>query len=527
MKLSHVSLVLAGLIFVTYLALHSPLQSRAQSTSLPGDANHDGKISLADFQVWRTAYIGGTQPTPTPTACTGVAVSPSDDIQAVVDAHPAGTTYCLSAGLWREQSVTPKAGDTYIGTGQETILSGARILEPWINSGSSWYVGGQTQEGQVHGECGEIARCGHPEDLFIDNEAQVHVSSLAEIGPGKWFFDYAADRIYVGSNPSGHTVETSVTRHAFQATETDNITIKNLVVEKYAQPAQFGAIQSGDFGTGVSRNWMIDGVIARYNHGTGISLFNNNDSTITNSKMLYNMQKGVGIGGKNDQLLNSESAHNNFLHAFDAGWEAGGSKFAFTDNLLLKGNSVHDNGGPGLWTDIDNINSTIENNTVTNNEMDGIFHEISYKATIRNNHVEGNGWGRKAWCYGAGITVSASRDVEVSGNTIIGNYNSISGIAQTRGDGQFGAHELRGLNAHDNMIQGGMDGKRSVTGVCRDNSDPIHSAEWNNHFDSNTYYGPLNSWGWNDQELTDFSAWQAAGQDTNGSNLPNQQIPGN
>ena len=529
MKLSRITLCAASLFAILIIILQSPLLSKAQSSTVPGDANHDGKITLADFQVWRTAYIGG-QPTPTPPpSCTGVTINPSDTIQTIVNAHPAGTTYCLSAGLWREQSVTPKAGDTFVGRGEATVLSGARILGPWVNSGSAWSVSGQTQEGQMHGECADIARCERPEDVFIDNKVQIHVSSLAEVKAGTWFFDYPADRIYVGTNPAGRIVETSVTRHAFHANETDNVTIKNITVEKYAQPAQFGAIQSGDYGVGVSRNWMIDGVIARYNHGTGIALFNNDTSTIKNSKALYNMQKGIGVGtmfsgGKNSAVLNNEIAYNNHLHAFDAFWEAGGTKFQSTDGLLVKGNTVHDNAGPGLWTDIDNVNSVIENNTVVDNEMDGIFHEISYKATIRNNRVVGNGWGRKEWCYGAGITISASRDVEVYGNTVKGNFNSISGIAQNRGSGTMGAYELKNMNVHDNSIEGGMDGAASGNGPCADNGNPVTSAAWGNKYSNNTYYGNLNKWTWTGT-TTSFATWQGWGQDTTGAHLPTQRLP--
>ena len=48
-------------------------------------------------------------------SCTGVAVIPGDNIQRIVDAHPAGTTYCLAVGVYNQQSVVPKSGDQFIG----------------------------------------------------------------------------------------------------------------------------------------------------------------------------------------------------------------------------------------------------------------------------------------------------------------------------------------------------------------------------------------------------------------------------
>jgi hypothetical protein len=48
-------------------------------------------------------------------SCIGVAVNPGDNIQTIVKAHPAGTTYCLAAGTHNRQSVVPKNGDQFIG----------------------------------------------------------------------------------------------------------------------------------------------------------------------------------------------------------------------------------------------------------------------------------------------------------------------------------------------------------------------------------------------------------------------------
>ena len=65
-------------------------------------------------------------------------------------------------------------------------------------------VGGQTQGGVVHGLCRpEAPRCGNPEELFVDGERLRHVDSLAEVAQDTWFFDYDADRIHIGTDPTG------------------------------------------------------------------------------------------------------------------------------------------------------------------------------------------------------------------------------------------------------------------------------------------------------------------------------------
>ena len=77
------------------------------------------------------------------------------------------------------QSVTPKNGNTFTGqTG--AILSGARLLTGFVQSGSTWVIGGQTQQGPIRGEClAAYPRCSYPEELFIDDVRMTHVASLS------------------------------------------------------------------------------------------------------------------------------------------------------------------------------------------------------------------------------------------------------------------------------------------------------------------------------------------------------------
>lgn len=448
------------------------------------------------------------------TACTGVDIAAGEDIQAVVNAHSAGTTYCLQAGLYREQSVTPKEGDRFIGVGS-VILNGSRILTGFTQDGSLWKIGGQTQEGQIHGECAsDSPRCNRPEDIYIDNQMKRHVATKSEVGAGSWYFDYATDTIFLGDNPNGKTVETTVTRNAFSG-YVGGVTIQNVTVEKYANPAQTGAVMAGNGpgGPNISiAGWTIDTVVAQYNHGGGIEYVNANGMVIRNSKVLYNGQIGLGGTGTNVLIENNEIAHNNTAR-YSYGWEGGGTKFALTDGLTVRNNYSHNNFGPGLWTDIDNRNVLYEDNQVIDNESAGIFHEISYNAIIRRNYIEANGIRDHAWCYGGGIQISASRYVEVYENVLKNNARSIVGIQQTRGKDWV----VTNLNVHHNTITNDSVSE-SVTGLCRDNADDIYSVTANNRFDYNTYFGDGQGFSWSDQGLgNNWSAWQGYGHDLHGA----------
>ena len=148
----------------------------------------------------------------------------------------------------------PKSGDTFVGA-PGAILSGGRILTGWTSAGRAWRVGGQTQRGESFtGVCAaDYPGCRYPEDLYIDNVMLKHVTSLSAVGTGSWFFDYRAHTIYVGQNPNGHVVETTVTPYAFTG-HASHVTIRNLIIEKYAGVSYYGAINAGN-----GANWVVDG----------------------------------------------------------------------------------------------------------------------------------------------------------------------------------------------------------------------------------------------------------------------------
>ncbi|HZF67024.1 MAG TPA: right-handed parallel beta-helix repeat-containing protein, partial [Gemmatirosa sp.] len=441
-------------------------------------------------------------PTPTPS---GTAILPGESIQAKVDAAPAGTQFVLKPGVHRLQSVTPKDGNAFVGE-PGAVLAGARLLTAFTREGAYWVAGGQTQESAPHGSCwAAYPRCNRAHDLFRDDVPLRHVASLAELGPGRWYFDYAADKIYLADDPAGHTVEASVTAQAF-AGPASNVTVRGLVVEKYANPAQAGAIDAGR-GAG----WVVRDTEVRLTHGTGIRI--GTRAQVVGNNVHDNGQLGVGGVGDNALVENNTIAYNNRA-GYDAGWEGGGTKFASTHDLVVRGNFVHHNQGPGLWTDIDNMRTLYEGNRVEDNRESGIFHEISYDAVIRNNVVRRNGFGFSGWLYGAGILVSSSSNVEVVGNTVEDNAHGITGIDQQRGTGRYGPWILLNLLVHQNTVRVGATGK--AAGVAGDLA--LFTAARNIRYRANRYQLGANPWPfeWDSRGLLE-AGWRAAGQDADGT----------
>lgn len=441
-------------------------------------------------------------------AFTGTVIYPGTDIQAAVDANPAGTAFLLKAGLHRMQRVSPKNGNVFAGE-PGTILSGARELTTFARSGNSWVVGGQTQQGRPteprRCQSGKEG-CQWPEDLFVDDRLLLRVTSLAQVGPGTWYFDYGADRIYLGDDPTGRTVETGVTEFAFGGTAS-GVTIRGLTVEKYAAPAQAAAIQGDD-----ATRWLLEDVTVRQNHGIGVRI---GDGWVVRSAKIYaNGQMGMGKGGMGSLVENSE-IYGNKTVPFNVGFAGGALKFTNSQNLIFRKNIVRDNFGNGIWLDIDNVDYLIEDNTVTNNDAQGIFIEISYAGRVLNNRVRGNGFERgSSWLYGAGILIAASSDVEVAGNEVTNNANGIAAIQQNRGSGRYGPHQVTNLYVHDNVVT--MTQGRS--GLAVSIGDQSYYTSRNNRWVRNTYIlGPnAKYFAWGGTTMSE-AEWRRSGQDAEGN----------
>jgi parallel beta-helix repeat protein len=413
-----------------------------------------------------------------------VTILSTQNIQAVVDAYPEGTTFALGAGTFREQTVHPKNGDTF--TGQAgTILSGARVLTGWQQSGSTWWVGGQTQNQGLYGECQAAhPMCGQSEELFVDGVRLEPVSQASGVAPGRWYFDHGANRIVIGDNPSGRLLETSVTTRAFGGLA-NNVTITGMTIEHYATPNQNGVIQAGprpggipDGGTG----WLLQDLVIRRNHGVGVAMGN----TTTVRRVHANENGNLGIVGTSASgglVEDTEIAGNN-TSGVESGWSAGGAKWAGDYNdLTVENTTARDNDGPGLWVDESCARARFIGNAVLDNTTAGIAVEISYGALVSGNTVRGNGLAvPPGWLWGSGIQIADSPDVEVVGNTVTGNRNAIAGVQQSRGSGTLGPHLLRNLNVHGNTIGLGVGG----AGVATDTGDPEVFAG-SNRFVGNTW----------------------------------------
>ncbi|MDO6764688.1 carbohydrate-binding protein [Agarivorans sp. 1_MG-2023] len=109
----------------------------SQVSSVQIHLNANGKPPSINGDIVFDNFVVNTSDTSH--ACEkGVNIDPGVSIQSVINANPAGTTYCLAAGRFTQQSIKPKTGDTLIGAGAHsggTVLDGEHITEKAITIG--------------------------------------------------------------------------------------------------------------------------------------------------------------------------------------------------------------------------------------------------------------------------------------------------------------------------------------------------------------------------------------------------------
>jgi hypothetical protein len=460
-----------------------------------------------------------------------VTIRPTDNIQSIVNANPPGTTYQFAPGIWRMQTFKPKSRDTYVGSldasgNRTSIIAGSNLIASFtretVRGVTYWVATNQTQNLPNDGyDCYTgHPLCGDPNDFFIDDALLQHVGSLSAVTTGTYWFDYTAHKIYFLDNPNGHRVEASVTPYLWTGGGVTNVTIKNLIIEKFATPGESATLAAGP----TNYNWIIQDNELRYNHSNPLGV--NNGWQIVGNFVHHNGQYGIAGGGSNILVDRNEIASNNASYYDYAGTNgsAGGTKFVISSNLVISNNYVHNNSGPGLWCDGNNINVTYDSNRIVGNSGAGIVHEISYDAVIKNNYLAANGLdlapGSTIW-WGSAIAINDSPNVEIYGNTLVNNINGIGYISTDRGSGIYGTWEVKNANAHDNIIyQPTGTAAGGVGDGSANESDMYATAKFTGNVyhvgDPNARSWPHAAWQWSSGSAN-WSTWGSFGFDGNGT----------
>jgi len=205
--------------------------------------------------ILATAHLGYAQ-TCTPGSGVTVMLHPADNVQSIVNSTVCGSTFVFTPGVYSNvtifpanETTNPIDGDTFKGqfsrtTSSAATLYGATVVANFTQQGSYWVGNVTTTPAPASGS---FYRCDSnhpgcllPEDLFFDGKMYLRVTSQAAVGAGSWYLDYSTGKVYLTDNPTAHKIEISTTHFAIYGANVANVTILNLIVDKYAAPGGFG-----------------------------------------------------------------------------------------------------------------------------------------------------------------------------------------------------------------------------------------------------------------------------------------------
>lgn len=461
-----------------------------------------------------------------------VTISPGTNIQSVINAHSAGSTFCFQAGVHLRQSIVPRSGDTYLGQldgngNRLTILNGAKSVNNWLASGGYWVAFGQgnaTTDTIGSAAClPAYPACRYESEVFYDGAKLLHVASKSALGAGKWWLDTATLDVWLFDPPAGHTVEVSVTPVAVQRAAANNVTIRNLVFEKYAGVVIDGS-QAGQ------QNWLVQNNEIRLSHDEGVTA--GPGSRVLNNYIHHLGRTGMGCQQCDYAVFDGNEVGFANDAGYDYTWDAGATKWLRTQHLTVRNNYTHDDHGPGFWFDYENRFVTAESNRSSRDMAGAITSELSCDMTFRYNVIE-NTRRRDYLPFSGevdGIAGYDSPNVEIHHNLMFNVPDGTGGLqdASRPGSGTTcavtWAAGLHNLYVHDNVtVQSATNNLATGLMSISPSTYPVYSVgQANNRWVNNTYVlysatAPLFHWGFGNGT---WLQWQGAGNDTGGQLAP-------
>lgn len=261
-----------------------------------------------------------------------------------------------------------------------------------------------------------------------------------------------ANTTYIGA-PGAVIDGQNLNLYAFTG-DVANVTVKYLTVKNFGRGLDNNneGVVNHDAGTGwtIQYNTVID------NDGAGVFL--GTDNVVSYNCLKDNGQYGFSMFKPpvegDSAIKNIVLDHNEISGNNTDDWEShiegcgctGGGKFWDVQGATVTDNWVHDNRGTGLWADTNNIDFLFEGNYIEDNDSEGIWYEISYNATIRDNVMRRNAW--VAGQSNLGSPAPAIYLSESGGDSRLAT--TVSGAAQIRIYDNYFEDNFSGVSVYEN-----------------------------------------------------------------------------
>lgn len=406
----------------------------------------------------------------------GSASKPLETIGWAVRRAGSGDTIVLRSGTYHEQvRVYGKRLDIRSQAGERAVLDGTVRVEGWRSSGGDWYSDGWIQQFYSERPGGSVAAnhrvAGYPDQVFVDGRPLRQVLSRSAVVHGTFFHDTDADRLWIGTDPTGRRVEASDLRWAFHFLRAHGSSLTDVTVRRYATEARhMGAIRAH------SNDLVIDRVTSELNARVGISAIGSR-IVVRDSRFVDNGHIGIHADRASTLVIERTAVIGNNKAGFDPMHSAAGVKVTSSVGVTVRDSDVSRNNGPGIWTDLDTNYVSLVRNLVERNGRAGIEVELSSNVNVLGNVALDNGE--------AGIWILESRNVQVLHNASYDNKNAIEVEEGPR-------REVANVRVHNNVLARGKGRSRALLDV-NDWTRERSATQMGVSIGSNAYWIPATS----------------------------------
>lgn len=313
-----------------------------------------------------------------------VVVNPGDNLQQLVNSHPAGTTFYLRAGVHKSpggtRHVDPKSDNTFIGEpgavmdggGTTTFafqdnMKGARVT---IRGLIIQNYSTPTQRGAIDAGSGGWR--------VIGNEIRNNSGAAVSLGGSGWVIE---------SNNIHHNEQIGIKGQGSGGRVVGNTIAYNNPDRRYDPAWEAGGTKFVN-----TTNLYVAGNKVLNNHGPGLWTDSNNQGTVYENNTVRD-NYGPGIF---HEISQSASIRNNTVTGNAHGFYVGGILVANSSDVTVTGNTVSGNDGGiiGLQDDRgshNTVNLLVKNNTVSfSTGVQGLIHnsgtDVTQSGTILFDH---------------------------------------------------------------------------------------------------------------------------------------------
>lgn len=414
-----------GLLGASTATSPAAAESRAADSagSAPVGSASYGLPSAAIFVAgWGSDSNGGGINAPVRTLSRAVALAPS-----------AGTVVLRAGSYNAASSVITKPVTIQNYPGEAVWLDGSTGVTGWVKDGAFWrhdgwstrfdssptYTKGAPDSTSEHWQFLNAAHpmAAHPDQVWINDQAQAQVASLSQVGSGRFYLDASRSAIYVGSDPTGQRVVASNQQQALNI-RAAGVVVRGIGIRRYAPSVwQLGAV------TVEKPNATFENVVISEAATTGLSILSSGAQL---RKVTVESAGMLGVHGRyaDGLVMDGVLARRNNAEFFNIAPVSGGVKLSSSRGVNVTSSSFQDNYGPGFWEDQSVYNSVFRKSTFARNSGDGLFLEISSRVVVGDSLFVGNKLD--------GIKVNNTANVKIWNNTFVGNGRPLDLVQDTR-----------------------------------------------------------------------------------------------